>query len=77
MGTSQLSGVSTDYILGIFNGSVNPPFVPSLDCIRNELLSFNTYVQNLTENVIPELKSNVIPSPSKSPRYAFEDQFKT
>ncbi|KAL7040068.1 hypothetical protein ACKWTF_000248 [Chironomus riparius] len=63
IGTSQLSGISPDYIFGIFNGTINPPFVSPLDCIRFELLSFNTYVQNLTDNVIPEMKTHVIRSP--------------
>jgi hypothetical protein len=64
-GTSHFSGVNPDYIRGIFDGSVNPPFVQPLNCIEPELLSFYSYVQNLTDIVVPELEGEVIPSPSK------------
>ena len=64
-GTSQFSGISSDYVRGIFNGTVNPPFAHPLDCVEAELLSFYSYVQNLTENVVPEKKAQVIPSSSK------------
>lgn len=65
LGTSQFSGISSDYINGIFNGSISPPFIHPLSCIETELLAFHTYVQNLNESLIPELRTHVIPSPSK------------
>lgn len=64
-GTSQLSGINSDYIRGIFNGSVSPPFPHPLSCIESELWSFRSYVRNLIEIVVPELRAQVIPSPSK------------
>ena len=65
IGTSHFSGVDVDYILGIFNGTVNSPFTTPLDCIETELLSFQMFIQNITENVVPEMRTHVIPSPSK------------
>ncbi|CAG9797219.1 unnamed protein product [Chironomus riparius] len=63
LGTSQFSGISSDYIRGIFDGLISPPFVHPLSCIEDELLSFNLFVKNLTENVVPNLETQVIPSP--------------
>jgi len=64
-GTSQISGVNPDIILGIFNGSIHPPFQQPLDCIEAELMSFYLYIRNLTEIIIPDMESQVISSPSK------------
>jgi len=64
-GASQLSGVSVDYILGIFNGTINPPFISPLDCIESLLLSYLYYLQHLNTVVLPQMETLVQPSPSE------------
>jgi hypothetical protein len=64
-GVSHLSGISADYILRIFEGSLRPPFVYPLNCIEDELMSFYIYIHNITGVVLPELKALIIPSPSE------------
>ncbi|CAG9797368.1 unnamed protein product [Chironomus riparius] len=58
-GISQLSGVNVDYIMGIFNGTVSSPFISPLDCIETELLSYITYAQNIVQNNVNPLVSQV------------------
>lgn len=65
-GISQLSGVNVDYINGILNGTVSAPFVPPLDCIETELLSYITYSQNVFLNIILPLVSITQISPGKN-----------
>jgi hypothetical protein len=62
---SLMTGADIDYIIGIFNGTVNPPFMHPLDCIESELLSFKLLRQNIAENSIPQLQNLVQKSPSK------------
>ena len=64
-GISQISGVDIDYILGIFNGTINEPFLEPLDCINTEIISYYSSVQNITTNLVPEWESLVQKSPSK------------
>lgn len=64
-GTNQLTGVDANYVLGILNGTINPPFTSPLDCIEIELMSFYLLTRNISENSIPSLESLIQESPSK------------
>ena len=64
-GVSQISGVNIDYILGIFNGTINPPFLEPLECIDDELVSFYSLLQNIETNLIPQWDALAQKSPSK------------
>lgn len=64
VGTSRLTGVDSDYIFDILNGSILP-FETPLDCIELELLSFVEFRQNIFNNEIPLLRSKVQVSTSK------------
>ena len=62
---SRMTGVNIDYILGIFTGTVNPPFLEPLDCIDIELMSYYLHKQNIETTLIPQLEALVQVSPSK------------
>ena len=62
---SQLTMVDIAYILEIINGNVSPPFVYPISCIESQLLTYNEYVKNISNNLIQSLESQAQPSPSK------------
>jgi len=64
-GTNQLTGVDANYVLGILNGTINPPFTSPLDCIASELMSFYSLTRNISENAIPSLETLIQQSPGK------------
>jgi hypothetical protein len=64
-GVSELSGVNVDYIHGIFNGTINPPFIAPLDCIDSLLMSYFYYLQHLKTVLVPQVAALGQASPSK------------
>ncbi|CAG9807512.1 unnamed protein product [Chironomus riparius] len=62
--TSQFSGVDSEVVFEIINGTSLPPFPAPLDCIANDLLAIRTQLQTMTEHVIPGLRDFVVASTS-------------
>jgi len=63
--TSQFSGVDSDVVYDIINGTAVPPFPAPLDCIANDLLAIRAQLQTMTENVIPGLRDFTVVSTSE------------
>lgn len=60
-----MSGANLTYILDILRGAISPPFSSPLDCIQNELLSYPTFVENITTNEISRLELLAQESPGR------------
>lgn len=65
IGAARFSGKDANYIYGIINGTIRPPFQDPLDCIELELLSFVSFDRNIKEKVLPVLSAKEQVSTSK------------
>lgn len=65
IGASQLTGIDKSYFLKILSGHISAPFTFPASCIEHQLLAYNEYIENITENVIPLFESQAQQSPSK------------
>lgn len=53
---SSLSGVDSDYIFNILNGTVSLPFTPPLDCISSILIAMQNKIASLKNSFIPQIQ---------------------
>jgi hypothetical protein len=62
-GASRLIGASIEDIQRTVNRTSSS--TPSFDCVKDELLSYHEYLQNISEFIVPQLRSIVLKTSSK------------
>lgn len=54
--TNSLSGIDSEVIYEIINGTTLPPFVQPLDCIADDLIKMKNQISMMVNDVIPGLQ---------------------